>query len=300
MRNASAGVVEWPTLGLIIACYLAWALATTWVAEAQLGIGIALTAVTIALFSSLQHEIIHGHPFRRTRTNEALVFPALAVLIPYVRFRDTHLAHHKDAVLTDPYDDPEANYLDGAIWERLPRVLRLLLMFNNTLIGRITIGVLVSQSVFLWCDARAVLRGDRRILKGWLWHIPAVGLVFGWIYMVGGMGFWSYLLAAYIGLSLIKIRTFLEHQAHERARARTVIIEDRGPLAFLFLNNNLHVVHHMHPAVPWYRLQKLYRQNRARYLSRNDSYVYRSYAQVFRRHLIRTKDPVAHPLWRRG
>ena len=68
------------------------------------------------------------------------------------------------------------------------------------------------------------------------------------------MPWWAYLLAAWIGHALLKIRTYLEHRAHEAPRARTVIIEDRGPLALLFLNNNLHVVHHCHPAVPWYRL----------------------------------------------
>jgi len=96
---------------------------------------------------------------------------------------------------------------------------------------------------------------------------------------------------------VLKIRTFLEHQAHERARGRTVIIEDRGPLAFLFLNNNLHVVHHMHPKLPWYRLPKIYFNNREKYLARNDGYRYASYAEIFRRHLIRAKDPVPHPLY---
>jgi len=76
-----------------------------------------------------------------------------------------------------------------------------------------------------------------------------------------------------------------------------VIIEDRGLLALLFLNNNFHVVHHMHPKVPWYRLPALYRERRAHYLERNDGYRYASYREVFARHLLRAKDPVPHPLW---
>ena len=83
------------------------------------------------------------------------------------------------------------------------------------------------------------------------------------------------------------------------ARARTVIIEDRGLLAFLFLNNNLHVVHHVNPGVPWYRLPALYRAGKERYLEMNDGYVYRSYGEVFRRYLFKAKDPVPHPIWRR-
>ena len=99
------------------------------------------------------------------------------------------------------------------------------------------------------------------------------------------------------GNSLIKIRTFLEHRAHEAHRARTVVVEDRGPLSLLFLNNNFHVVHHCHPNVPWYDLPALYRGNRDHYLRRNEGYVYRSYAQIFARYLLRAKDPVPHPIW---
>jgi len=110
------------------------------------------------------------------------------------------------------------------------------------------------------------------------------------------MPVWAYLLAAYLGLSLLKLRTFLEHQAHARASGRSVIIEDRGPLAFLFLNNNLHVVHHMHPTVPWYALPAVYRARKDHYLRRNGGYLFRSYGQIFRLYLWRAKDPVPHPL----
>ena len=121
-------------------------------------------------------------------------------------------------------------------------------------------------------------------------------MVLVWLW-VAPMPVWAYLLAVWLGIALLKIRTFLEHRAHARASGRTVIVEDRGPLALLFLNNNLHVVHHMHPEVPWYRLPALYAGRRAHYRRRNDGYVYASYAQVFRDYLWRPKDPVAHPLW---
>ena len=292
--------VEWPTLALLVACYGLWALATTWVAVLWLPAGVVLTALAVALHSSLQHEVLHGHPFRSARLNAALVFPALGLFIPYGRFRDTHLAHHRDSVLTDPYDDPESNYLDPAVWARLPRPLRWLLRVNNTLAGRMILGPAISQMAFMQGDWRAIRAGARGVLAAWGWHVAGVALVGLWLWWAGAMPLWAYLLAAYLGLSLLKIRTFLEHQAHEHAAGRTVIIEDRGPLALLFLNNNLHLVHHMHPSTPWYRLPGLYARDRSRYLARNGGYVYRSYAEIFRRHLLRRKDPVPHPLWPRG
>jgi len=253
--------------------------------------------VAIAQFSSLQHEVLHGPPFRSRRLNEALVFPALTVVVPYGRFRDLHLAHHHDPSLTDPYDDPESNFLDPAAWGRLSAPHRLLLRANNTLAGRMLLGPAISTVALIGQDARAIRRGEAGVLSAWVLNTAGLVPVLVWLLIWGQMPAWAYLVAAYLGLALLKIRTFLEHRAHEAFRARTVVIEDRGPLALLFLNNNFHVVHHMHPQVPWYRLPALYRANRDHYLRRNDDYVYRSYAEIFRQYLFRAKDSVPHPIW---
>ena len=133
--------------------------------------------LALTLHSSLQHEALHGHPFRNRILNEALVFPALSLCIPYIRFRDTHLAHHQDAILTDPYDDPESNYLDASVWERLSPWTQAVLNLNNRLLGRLLIGPIVSQMAFMTADWRAIRAGDRAVLRGWLWHIPALALV---------------------------------------------------------------------------------------------------------------------------
>ena len=290
---------EWPTIMLLVVCYGGWAMATTWLAALWLPLGIAAAGVFAALHSSLCHEVLHGHPTRYDRVNEALVFPALGLFVPYQRFRDTHLAHHRDEFLTDPYDDPESNYMDPDVWARLPGWVRRLLMLNNTLLGRMLIGPVVSQVTFVRGDWRLIRAGARDILRAWLWHVPAVAVVLWWIVGVSAMPVWAFVISAYLGFSILKIRTFLEHRAHEKARGRTVIIEDRGILALLFLNNNFHVVHHMHPKVPWYRLPAMYRARKAHYLARNDGYRYASYREVFARHFLRAKDPVPHPLWPR-
>jgi fatty acid desaturase len=264
----------------------------------SLWLAVALVAITAAQHSSLSHEVIHGHPFKSAFWNAVLVFPSLDLCVPYLRFKDTHLAHHNDPLLTDPYDDPESNYMDPGEWEKLAPWLQRLLRFNNTMLGRLTVGPMIGHVFWLRGDVAAIRGGDRRILESWLLQIPAVALVV-WLVLLSPMPLWAYLIGAYASLSLLKIRTFLEHRAHEKSRARTVIIEDRGPLALLFLNNNLHVVHHAHPKVPWYRLPAMYRADPEGYLKRNEGYRYRSYAEVFARYFWRAKDPVPHPLWRR-
>lgn len=286
--------LEWPTLLLLAATYGLWALGTLlW--QVPL-LSVLLVAVAIAQFSSLQHEVLHGHPFRSQAVNDLMVFPGLLPMVPYMRFKDTHLQHHYDPALTDPYDDPESNYLDPAVWERLSRPVRKILRWNNTLLGRMLLGPAIGTVLFVTSDLALIRGGDRRVLLSWAWHAVGVGLVLVWLLWVG-MPVWAYLLAAYMAYGLLKIRTYLEHRAHTAFRARTVVVEDRGPLAFLFLNNNFHVVHHMHPAVPWYRLPALYAARRGHFLRRNEAYVYSSYAEIFRRHFLKAKDPVPHPVW---
>ena len=296
MRPKLDRTFEWPTILLLVVTYLVWATGTMLWAQSTI-LSLVLTAVAIAQFSSLQHEVLHGHPFRNQWLNEALVFPALVLVVPYERFRDTHLQHHYDPALTDPYDDPESNFFDPAVWGTLPRPVQWALRMNNTLLGRMVLGPFIGIWVFISADLYAARHGDVRVGRAWALNGIGVILVLIWLMDWGMMPVWAYVLAVYLGFALLKIRTFLEHRAHEQCRARTVVIEDRGPLALLFLNNNYHVVHHMHPAVPWYRLPALYASRKAHFLRRNDSYVYANYLEIFRRYLFRAKDPVSHPVW---
>lgn len=287
---------EWITVGLIVACYAAWLAVIFWLADGYLWAAVPAMALVAALHSSLTHEALHGHPFRWQWVNEAMMALPLTLFIPFNRFRDLHLAHHQDSNLTDPYDDPESNYLDPRVWSKLPGWKQRVFAANNTLMGRILLGPAISESAFLKDEWQGARRGDRAILTAWALHLPGLIIVL-WIVAHASMPILAFVLSAYMGLGLVKIRTFLEHRAHEKARARTVIVEDRGPLAFLFLNNNLHVVHHMNPTAPWYHLPTLYRSGKERYLACNETYVYRSYRQIFKEFFWRAKDPVAHPLW---
>lgn len=293
--RTSARDVEWPTLLLIAACYAAWVLATTALAALWLPAGMALLTLAVTLHSSLQHEVLHGHPFRAPRANEALVFLPIGLFFPYGRFRDLHIAHHRDERLTDPYDDPESNFLDPMVWRSLPGWKQWLLRLNNALLGRMLFGPALSVIAILRDDGRALREGDGQIARDWALHLAGLALVVLWI-AVTPMPFWAYFISAYLGMSVLKIRTFLEHRAHEEAPGRTVVVENGGILGFLFLWNNLHIVHHTKPGVAWYRLPALYAARREEFLARNRGYSYASYGEIFRRYFLRAKDPVPHPL----
>jgi fatty acid desaturase len=287
--------IEWPTLALLIATYGLWAVGTSVVYVFSPLLAIVVVGVMIAQHSSLQHETLHGHPFRLRWLSELMMTPGLTLTVPFGRFRDVHLAHHHDPHLTDPYDDPESNYLDPAVWATLPRFVQLVLLVNNTLLGRIVLGPIIGAGLWFRGEAALIRAGERAVIRDWGLHLLGLIPVAGWLWAVA-MPWWAYLIAAWIGHGLLKIRTYLEHRAHDLSRGRSVIIEDRGLFALLFLNNNFHAVHHAHPQVPWYRLPALYAAQRAQFLRRNDGYVYRSYGQIFRQYFLWTKDPVVHPL----
>jgi len=291
----AVGLEEWPTWALLSATYGVWAAATF--GGGPLWLMMPVLAVAMAQHSSLQHEVLHGHPTKWTWVNEALVALPIGLFIPYGRFRDTHLQHHFDPNLTDPYDDPESNYFYPEDWHKLPRPLAWVLEANTTLAGRMVFGPALGLWFFYRDDLLLMFRmRDPRVALAWALHLPMVALIL-WLLPAGMLG--AYLIAAYAGLSLIRVRSFLEHQAHEHVQARTVIVEDKGFWALLFLNNNLHLVHHAHPQLPWFKLPSVYRARRDRYLRQNRGYLYRNYADVFRRHLFRSKDAPAHPIWHR-
>jgi len=181
---------EWPTLLVALGCYLSYLGFTYFSGSLGLFL-IPLLALTMTLHSSLQHEVLHGHPFRSQTLSEALVFPAIGLFIPYERFRDTHLRHHHDPNLTDPYDDPESNYLDPAIWGALPSWVKSVLRFNNTLFGRMLVGPLIGTVAFWKSDIDEMRGGDRTVIRAYLMHGLGVLLVLGWLWMVWEVSLWK-------------------------------------------------------------------------------------------------------------
>lgn len=292
MRNDA----EWRTLLLAGVCYAVWLLLTFGWADMPDTIRALVLIPTITLHSSLQHEFLHGHPFRNQKINDLLIAPPIGVLVPYLRFKACHLTHHINENITDPYDDPESYYLDGAVWASIPVWFKALLVANNTLAGRITLGPALASIGFARSEYGRVRSGDKALLPVWAIHAAAVAVLFWLISRYGTLSPLAYFIAAYFGMGLLMVRSFIEHQAVEKANQRSVIIETRGPLSLLFLNNNFHSVHHAYPSLAWYRIPVFFRENRVRFLRMNGNYRFESYWEVFRRFGFRPKEPVAWPI----
>ena len=293
--------IEWLTIAVIAATTVTW-MAALWLAG-QHGWWpmLGLAALCVTLHSSCQHEVLHGHPTRNRYINEALVCPAIGLFFPYRRFKALHLKHHNDPNLTDPYEDPETNYMAAADWDRLPDAVQRLRRVNNTLLGRLTIGPFIGIAGFLLSEFKLLLAGERPVILAWALHAAGVAIALWWMLIVCNVSFVAYVFAAAIpGYSLLILRTYLEHRAEERVPHRTCIVEDEsGLFGLLFLNNNLHALHHERPALPWYDLPARYAAEKQRILAENGGYSFASYWQLAGRYLFRVKADVPHPFLRR-
>ena len=298
MTDAKETGAEWPTWVVLAACYLGWAMACLW-HEALGWWFVPVAGYCVTLHSSLQHEVLHGHPTRDARINEMLIFPALGVFVLYRVFKRLHLKHHCDAQLTDPYDDPESAYLAQGDWDALSTPMRWALEVNRTLTGRMLVGPALSIRSGWTQDLRAMRGGCAFTRRAWVAHGVGVMIALGFAVGIAGVPVLLYLAAAYAGYALLMLRTYAEHQATAAVSERTAIVESTGPLALAFLNNNLHAVHHANPRAPWYALPALYRRDREAVLAGNGAYRFAGYGALFGRYALRAKEGVVHPFLRR-
>lgn len=294
---------EWPTWAAILGCYGGWALAV-WSYPALGPLGFAVIGgYLIALNSSLQHEAVHGHPTRSRALNEAAVFWTLNLVVPYRRFLSIHLKHHHDERLTDPYDDPESHYLAEGDWRRTPPLMRALLRINGTLAGRLLLGPWLGTYALWRGDLKTAMRGGREgraVVDAHLRNALSAAAVLWFVSAVGGMSVWEYVLfGVWPGYALLMLRTYAEHRAAEAPGARTAIVEAEPIFGFLFLNNNLHAVHHARPTEPWFRLPAIWRAERDQVLAQNGGYHIQGYRELARRWLFTRREPIAHPFMRR-
>ncbi len=290
--------VEWQTVALAAGIYAAWAAAV--VAGGQsvvpLWLWAPLAAWCVAWQASLQHEVIHGHPTPSGGLNRWIAGPPLALWLSYERYRETHMQHHVDERLTDPLDDPESYYVSQRTWNRIGPLHRTLLVALNTLAGRLVLGPVWTVGRFAVSEGRRLRRSGRRSAGLWIRHALQAVAVALFVDAVAGVPIWLYLLAVvWPATSLMLLRSFAEHRPAELPAHRSAIVESRGPLAWLYLSNNLHALHHERPGLAWYVLSKIYRANRDAVLERNGGFRLSGYREVARRWLLAPRDHPRHP-----
>ena len=265
-RNHSGGV-SWPTIVLGLVVFPAyWALPYLVMFDGlSLLIAIpAMIAFTYASYTVLHeavHSNIHGNNESWRWINGVLGYlTATIILIPQSPHRISHLVHHANT--NDKTIDPDVHieHLFKSVKHMLYSVYEVVaVQFRNykemrwANASRTENAVVVSE----FCTA-VVLRilpfallfafGDSEAVARW-WH----GVV---LFVVAGV------IGTFVLLYLFAYAVHQPHQSTERYHTtRTIVV--LGPfssiLDALWGYQNYHAVHHLFPAVPFYRYRHLFR-----------------------------------------
>ena len=288
--SAEPRPMEWPTWLLIISIYSGWIAALAWYARAPSAGPLMVLVILGAWYMSLQHELVHKHPTQNLRLNRALGLLPVAVWYPFDVYRDSHLAHHRDELLTFPGIDPESNYTEPDDYVQFSAPYKFLLNAQRTAIGRFLITPAFSIANLLQPLTQLDNWRTAAFRKTWLQHLALLVAMLWAIERFTGMSAWLYVFISYFMLSLAFMRSFYEHRPAANAMHRIVINEAGWPWRLLYLNNNFHAVHHERPGLAWYAIPAAYRQERERYLQENGNFFFPGYLRLFTRHAVKPID----------
>jgi fatty acid desaturase len=251
---SAAGQIEWPTVALVVLCWGAFVVSLQ-LGSAPAWILVPVLGVVGALYGSLQHEAVHGHPTSSPFVNSLMVSAPLGLIFPLERYRTTHFQHHVSE-LTRPDADPESNYVTVEVWERSGAAMRFLYTANRTLAWRLVVGPAFVAARHAGYEID-VMRRDRRARRIWIVHLVESAIVV-LVVVRSPLSLWVFLAGwCYVGTSLTLLRSFAEHRAVPSG-SPSAVVRTGWFFSLLFLNNNLHHSHHAFPGVAWFRLPELH------------------------------------------
>lgn len=249
--------IAWGTVALFIGILVAW---SGGIAGGMLGwlspaVAIALSFVSAFATFTVLHDASH-HAVSRLRWLNSLIGHVCAniLLVSFIPFQRVHLRHHR--FTGDPERDPDAYTGEGPWWQ-LP---------------------------FRWATSDVhygfdFMRHDslskRDKLETWFSGAVLAAVVAGLCLSGHAIGFFVFWMLP-AKFSLFCIAYTFDYAPHQRPHCRAArespyrasfIIEGRV-ITVLLLCQNYHLVHHLYPAVPFYRYPLIWQASRAALLAR--------------------------------
>jgi fatty acid desaturase len=297
--NVFVGVVELPTLAVMVGVFGGFGLLTWFHRSVPVWILIPVLGYVLTWSGSLQHEIIHGHPTRWPRLNRLIGRFTLDLWSPFEHYRRAHLLHHRDDFLTDPRTDAESFYLTPEKWEGMGPLGRTAQWAYRTLLGRFLLAPIFTLSGYLSEQAVQVIKGEGVEGEGcprkrWIGHAPFVAITVAWLSFVSFSPY-VYLAAIFLSISGVRLRSFVEHKWMPDGKSKTATVHTVFPLGLLFLNNNLHTAHHAAMRAPWYRLPQISADMNADQIALDGAGLYHGYLDVARRYGVKPFDQPKFP-----
>lgn len=255
--------ISWPVVGIFLGAILVFAF-STWAAVTHtlpVPVTIALSATAIFVLFTVLHDAAHYSVSTHHWVNVAFGRVAMLFVSPLISFKSfafIHIEHHRNTN-DDEGNDPD-HFVSGAPMWQLPfrfpvmDVPYLTFLVRNV---RRRPRAEVAETVFLMTATIAVIVACA--LTGHLWTFAVL-----------------YLIPERIGMFVLAWWfDWLPHhdledtQQENRYRATRNRVGSEWILTPLLLSQNYHLVHHLHPSIPFHRYVATWRRNEEAYLERD-------------------------------
>ncbi|MFS3128213.1 fatty acid desaturase [Nocardioides sp. Bht2] len=259
----SVPALAWPTVLLwvgtlaLFAVEMGGLLVWDWSRWATVPMG---AAVTFLMFSVV-HEATHHAVSTSTRTNDLFGYLSVPFVVPWATFglvKYIHIEHHRNT--NEPKAiDPDMWCDEGPAWQLPLRWATIDLWYIVFYLRKLS------------------ERPKREVVLTFTVFTVAVSALAGLV--IGGYGefvLWGVLVPQRFGILILGWWfDYLPHhgltvtQREDKYRATRVRVGGEKVLTPLFVYQNYHLVHHLHPSVPFYRYVRAWRRNEQAYLDRN-------------------------------
>src|SRR4051794_32587737 len=256
--------ISWPVVGIFSGALALFAF-STWAALAErlpVPATVVLSATAIFVLFTVLHDAAHYSVSTHRWVNVAFGRVAMLFVSPLISFRSfafIHIEHHRNT--NDDENDPD-HFVSGAPMWQLPVRFPLMDVPYLTFLARnvrrrpraeVLETLILMSAAFVGIAACAA--------TGNLWTLAVVYLIPERIAM--------FVLAWWF--DWLPHHDLEDTQRENRYRATRNRVGSEWILTPLLLSQNYHLVHHLHPSIPFYRYVATWRRNEAAYLERDSA-----------------------------
>lgn len=254
--------ISWPVVGIFLGALAVFAV-STWAAVADLlplPATVLLSAAAIFVLFTVLHDAAHYSVSTHRWVNVAFGRVAMLFVSPLISFRSfafIHIEHHRNT--NDGDNDPD-HFVSGAPWWQLPVRFPLMdLPYLTFLVRNVRRRprAEVLETVFLMSATVAVIVACAS--TGHLWTLAVLYLIPARVAM--------FVLAWWF--DWLPHHDLEDTQQENRYRATRNRVGSEWILTPLLLSQNYHLVHHLHPSIPFHRYVATWRRNEEAYLERD-------------------------------
>jgi ferredoxin-NADP reductase/fatty acid desaturase len=254
--------ISWPIVGLFVGAIAVFGF-STWAALTDTLpalVTVLLSAATIFVLFTVLHDAAHYSVSTHRWVNVAFGRVAMLFVSPLISFRSfafIHIEHHRNT--NDGENDPD-HFVSGAPWWQVPVRFPLMdvpyLTFLVRNVKRRPRAEVLETGLLMGTTVAVIIACA---VTGNLWTLAVLYLIPARVAM--------FVLAWWF--DWLPHHDLEDTQQQNRYRATRNRVGSEWILTPLLLSQNYHLVHHLHPSIPFHRYVATWRRNEEAYLERD-------------------------------